>query len=101
MDLMNYVISIALIAITIQFGEVWMGVGATLILIVASKDFKASILMTLAFASMYFINGIGMTEYWLFAAAGLIALGYILGLGSEDQGQAADPYAGLLGGMGM
>jgi len=100
MDLMNYVISIALIAITIQFGEVWMGIGVTLIMIVASKDIKASILMMLALGSMYIINGSGMGDYWLYAAAGLIALGYIMGLGSEPA-QAADPYAGLLGGMGM
>jgi hypothetical protein len=100
MDLMNYVISIALIAITIQFGEVWMGLGATLIIIVASKEFKASILMILTFISMYVVNGMGMSEYWLFAAAGLIALGYLIGMGAEPE-QAADPYAGLLGGMGM
>ena len=100
MDLSNYVISIALIAIVIQFGEVWMGVGATLILIIASKDLKASILMILALGSMYFINGIGMQDYWLIAAAALIALGYLLGLSSEEQA-AADPYAGLMGGMGM
>ena len=100
MDLSNYVISIALIAIVIQFGEVWMGVGATLILIIASKDLKASILMILGLGAMYFINGIGMQEYWLIATAILIALGYLLGLSDSDEA-AADPYAGLMGGMGM
>ena len=100
MDLSNYVISIALIAIVIQFGEVWMGVGATLILIIASKDLKASVLMMLALGAMYFINGIGMTEYWLIAAAALITLGYLFGLGNDEQ-PAQDPYAGLMGGMGM
>ncbi len=99
MDLMNYVISIALIAITIQFGEFWMGVGATIILIIASKDIKASFLMLISLVILYFINGIGMQDYWLFAVAGLVALGYLLGLGGNEQ--PADPYAGLLGGSGM
>jgi cell division protein FtsW (lipid II flippase) len=100
MDLSNYVISVALIAITMQFGEAWLGIGATLILIIASKDLKASILMIITLGVMYFINGIGMKEYWLFAIIGLVALGYLLGLGTEEK--EADPYAGLLGGgMGM
>lgn len=98
MDFMNYVISVALIGLIIQFGEVWMALGATLILIVASKEVKASLLMIITFATMYFINGIGMKEYWLFAVIGLVALGYLLGLGAEEK--AADPYAGLMGEMG-
>lgn len=97
MDLMNYIISVALIGIVIQFGEFWMGIGATLILIVASKDVKVSILLMLTLFVMYLINGFGLQEYWLFSVAGLVALGYVLGLGGEEK--PADPYAGLLGGM--
>ncbi|MDD3084134.1 MAG: hypothetical protein PHP82_03865 [Candidatus ainarchaeum sp.] len=96
MDFMNYVVSIALIGIMVQFGEMWMALGATLILIVASKEVKASLLMVITLITIYFINGIGMKEYWLFAVIGLVALGYLLGLGAEEK--AADPYAGLLGG---
>jgi cell division protein FtsW (lipid II flippase) len=100
MDLTNYIISVALIGIVIQFGELWMGIGACLILILASKDIKASFLMALTLALMYFINGIGMKEYWLFATIALVALGYILGLGKDEEAPA-DPYAGLMGGLGM
>ncbi len=74
-----------------------MAIGATLILIVASKELKAIFLMIITFMTMYFINGIGMKEYWLFAVIGLVAIGYLLGLGAEEK--AADPYAGLMGGM--
>jgi len=95
----NYTVSVALIAFTIQFGELWMGIGATLILIIASRNLKASLLMVISFAVIYFINGIGMKEYWLFAMLALIALGYLLGLGADEQ--PVDPYAGLLGGGGM
>jgi hypothetical protein len=98
MDLLNYLISITLIAVVIQFGEFWMAIGGTLILIIASRDVKASVLMIISVFVLYFINGVGMKEYWLIAVIALVALGYILGLGNEEA--PADPYAGLLGGMG-
>jgi hypothetical protein len=98
MDFMNYVISITLIGIIIQFGEIWMALGATLILIVASKEVKASFLMIITFIAVYYINGIGLKEYWLFTVIALVALGYLLGLGGEEK--AADPYAGLMDGFG-
>ena len=97
MDLLNYVISVALIAMVIQFGELWMGVGATLILIIASKNVKVSFLLLISLGAMYFVNGIGMKEYWMVAVLALVALGYLLGVGGEEK--SADPYAGLLGGM--
>lgn len=99
MDFMNYVISVAVIGLIIQFGELWMALGVTFILIIASKEIKATFLMILSFITMYFVNGMGMKEYWLFAVIALIAIGYLLGLGSEEK--AADPYAGLMGGADM
>lgn len=99
MDLMNYLVSILIIGLAIQFGELWMSVGAVLILIVASKDMKVTFLLIISFLTFYFINGIGMQEYWLFAALGLVALGFILGIDSKEE-EAQDPYAGLMGGMG-
>ncbi len=99
MDLMNYLISITIIALAIGFGESWMAIGATLILIVASNDVKASILMLVSLFVFYFINGIGMKDFWFIGVLGLIVLGYLLGLGKEEA--PADPYAGLLGGGGM
>ena len=96
MDLLNYVISLAILALAIQFGEFWMGLGATLIVIIASKSFKATILLSLSFGIFYFLNAIGIKEYWLFAVMGLVALGYLIGLGNDEK--PADPYAGLLGG---
>jgi len=99
MDLMNYLISVTIIALAIGFGEAWMAIGATLILIVSSKDLKASLLMVVSLFVFYFINGVGLKEYWFFGVLGLLVLGYLLGLGKEEA--PADPYAGLLGGGGM
>jgi len=100
MDLMNYLVSIIIIGVAIQFGELWMSLGAILILIVASKDLKVTFLFIISFLVFHFINGIGMKEYWLFAALGLVALGFILGIDAGQQEAQADPYAGLMGGMG-
>ncbi len=103
MDLVNYLVSVVILAVTIQFGELWIVLGAAMILIVASKSMKASILYIITVGVLYFINGVGLKEYWLFAMLGLIVLGYIMGLGNDAA--PADPYAGLLGGdmggMGM
>lgn len=98
MDLLTYLISVTLLGFAVQIGEVWMVLGATLILVLAARDFKASILMIVSVIVLYIVNGMGMKEYWIFAIFLLLGLGYLLGLGKEEA--PADPYAGLLGGMG-
>jgi len=98
-DLLTFVIAIAIIGFAIQLSEFWVVLGITMILILASKDIKASILLILSVFVLYFINSMGgMKEYWFMAIIVLLALGYIMGLGKEEA--PADPYAGLLGGMG-
>jgi hypothetical protein len=98
LDLLTYLISIVILALAIQFGEIWMVLGATMILIIASRELKISFLLIISVAVLYFINTVGMKDYWMVAALGLIALGYFLGVGKEEP--AADPYAALLGGGG-
>ncbi|MEI7961744.1 MAG: hypothetical protein WCI04_05405 [archaeon] len=98
MDLLTFVISVALLGFAVQLGELWIVLGATCILILAARDFKASILFVLSVFVLYFVNGIGMKEYWIVAVFALLIVAYLLGLGKEEAPQ--DPYAGLLGGMG-
>jgi cell division protein FtsW (lipid II flippase) len=90
--------SIALLGFAIQIGELWIVFGATAILVLASKDVKASILTIISVFVLYVINGLGMKEMWIIAVFLLLGLAYVLGLGKEEA--PADPYAGLLGGMG-
>ncbi len=98
MDLLTFLISITLLGFTIQMGDTWMVLGATLIIMLASRDLKVILLQLVSVGVLYFINGIGMKEYWMFAVFVLLGLAYILGVGKEEA--PADPYAGLLGGMG-
>jgi hypothetical protein len=98
MDLLTFLISLTLLGFAIQLGESWMVIGATLILVLASKDIKASLLLIISVFVLYAINGIGMKEYWIFAIFFLLGVAYLFGLGKEEA--PADPYAGLLGGMG-
>ena len=98
MDLLNYVISIAMLALAVQFGEMWIVLGLAMILIVAARSIKVSILIIVSVIALYVINGMGMKDYWLIVVLGLIVLGYILGVGKEEEGASADPYAALLGG---
>ena len=99
MDLLNYLIAVVILAVVVQFGEIWLVLGIAGVLIIASRDIKATIMLVITVGLLYYINGIGMKEYWLFAVMGMVALGYILGMGKEEA--PADPYAGLLGGGGM
>ena len=98
MDLLTYLISVTMLGFAVQLGEVWIVLGATLILVLAARDFKASLLLIISVIVLYIVNGMGMKEYWIFAIFLLLGLGYMLGLGKEEA--PADPYAGLLGGMG-
>ncbi len=98
MDLLMFLVSVALLGFAVQLGELWIVLGATTILILASKDVKTSILLIFSVFVLYVVNGIGMKEYWIIAVFLLLGVAYLLGLGKEEAPQ--DPYAGLLGGMG-
>ncbi|MDD3159963.1 MAG: hypothetical protein PHQ98_03280 [Candidatus ainarchaeum sp.] len=100
MDMMNYLISITLLALIVSFGEFWMGVAAAAILIVATRESKATILIIIGMIAFYYISMVGMKDYWLIALLGLVMLGYLIGVDKSGQAQPADPYAGLMGGMG-
>jgi len=100
MELLNFLISIVVLGLAVQFGEPWIVLGIAMIMIIASKSVKVSVLYVISIGVLYYVNAAGLKEYWLFAVIGLIAIGYLLGIGNEDK--PADPYAGLLGGdMGL
>jgi hypothetical protein len=101
MDMMNYLISIIMLALIISFGEIWMGIAAAGILIVATRESKATILILIGLVVFYYITYVELKEYWLIALLGLLMLGYILNIDKDGQPQQADPYAGLMGMGGM
>ena len=100
MELVNYLISILFIGILVQFGEFWIVAGATLILVVSSKEVKTGLFMIFSAFALYFVNGIGMNDYWVIAMVILVAIGYVIGIGKGEEQAGASPYGDLLGGMG-
>lgn len=98
MDLLVFLISITFLGFAVQSGETWLVLGAATISILAARDLKSTFLIIISVGVLYFVNGIGMKDYWIAAVFGLLAVAYLLGLGKEEA--PADPYAGLLGGMG-
>ena len=100
MDLFNYLISILIIGLLVQFGEFWIVAGTTLILVVSSKEVKTGLFMIFSAFVLYMVNGIGMSDYWIGAMIILIAIGYLIGIGKGEEQEGASPYGDLLGGMG-
>ncbi len=98
MDLLGYVISLLLVAVAFQAGETWIVIGTVLILAIASKDIKISLLLIISVFVLFYINNIGANDYWLPVMICFVAIGYLFGLGKEDEQAQTDPYAGLLGG---
>ncbi len=98
MDLLTFLIAIALLGFAVQLGELWIVLGATIVLILAARDFKTGILLVISVIVLYLVNAVGMKEFWIIAVFGLLIVAYLLGLGKEEA--PADPYAGLLGGLG-
>lgn len=90
--------AIALLGFTIQLGELWIVFGATIVLILASRDFKTGVLIVTSVIVLYLVNSADMREFWIIAVFGLLIVAYLLGLGKEEA--PADPYSGLLGGFG-
>lgn len=87
MDKFTFLIAIVLIAMAFQFGETWLVFGIAGLLIIASRDLKAIVLMIVAVAALYWLQGIGMREYWLAVVIGLVALSFLLGVGGEEKEQ--------------
>ena len=86
----------------VPFVQLWIVIGTVLILIVASRDVKITFFLAFSAFVLFYINGIGLNDYWLIAMIGLVILGYLIGLGKGEEAGAgmADPYASLLGGGG-
>jgi hypothetical protein len=99
MDIFNFIIMLVVLAFAIQYQESWVVLGLASIMIVSDMKPKFIFIILLSVGVLYYINSIGLKEYWLIATVGLILVAYLLGIGKE-QAPPADPYGGLLGGLG-
>jgi len=73
MDLLTFLIAVAIIGFAIQLGQTWLVFGLTAIMILSSKDVKATLLLLFGVGVLYVANSIGMKEAWLMAAFVLLS----------------------------
>lgn len=97
MDLFNLILAVIFLMMATQWGEPWLILGLLLILVVAMKDFKSTIILVVAAIALYVIKD-NLQEYALFVIIGLILLALILGKKTEE-GQSEMFNPGGLGGL--
>ncbi len=98
MDLFNLILAVIFLMMATQWGEPWLIVGLLLILVVAMKDFKSTIILFVAAIALFLIKD-NLQEYALFVIIGLILLALILGKKTEEGGQSEMFNPGGLGGL--
>lgn len=99
MDSFTFLLFLLILTFLIQAAEWWMTVGGLLLMIISTKDAKATIAMVLSAAVLYFfIKFTDITTTWPIVIFGLIILSMIFGATSKDQ--APEMYSPDLGGYG-
>ena len=98
MDLFNLILAIIFLMMTTQWGEPWLIAGMVIILAVAMKDIKSTIILAVAAVALYFIKD-NLQEYALFVIIGLILLALVLGKKADEGGQPEMFNPGGFGGL--
>ena len=99
MDTFNFLLSMILMLMAIQFKQDWLVLGILAISVLTSKDMSTILMFVIGTVVLYFFVGSGDIngQWWLPIVFGLIVLSIILG--GKQQEPAPDPFGGL-GGMG-
>lgn len=99
MDTFNFLLSMILMLMAIQFKQDWLVLGILAISVLTSKDFATILMFIIGTVVLYYFVGSGDIngELWLPIIFGLIILSVILG--GKQEAPAPDPFGGL-GGMG-
>ncbi len=102
MDLFTLILSIIFLMMVTQWTtELWVIGGIIIILIVAVRDVKATMVILLAAIALYFVRD-NLKEYALFIIIGLILVALLLGKkADEGQPEMFNPggFGGLMEGM--
>ncbi|VVB98941.1 Uncharacterised protein [uncultured archaeon] len=99
MDTFNFLLSMILTLMAIQFRQDWMVLGILVLSVLTSKDLATTVMFIIGTAVLYIFVGSGdvNSELWLPIIFGLVILSVILG--GKQEAPQQDPMAGL-GGFG-
>ena len=101
MDSFNYMVTIVLMMLAMQFGEGWMSFAILFISIISTKDLQSIILLIISGVVLYLSKSMGLFDYWPIILVGLIGLSFVLGTGKsggQPEYYNPDPFGGLMGG---
>ncbi|MBU2100298.1 hypothetical protein KKG83_03340 [Candidatus Micrarchaeota archaeon] len=98
MDLFNLILAVIFLMMATQWGPTWLIGGIVLILIIAMRDLKSTIILLVAAIALYFIKD-NIQEYALFVIIGLILLAMVLGKKADEGGQPEMFNPGGFGGL--
>lgn len=105
MDTFNFMLTILLMFMGIQFGQTWIVLAILVISIITSKELSTTIALLAATGVLYFLSvSSDLESLWVPAIFGLVVLALLLGNKPEEQpaGGGLDMLGGLggYGGMG-
>lgn len=103
MDAFNYIITIVLMMLVLQFNLGLFAFGIMFISIITSKDLKSVIVILISGGIIYYAKAMGLLDaYWVAILIATIALFYLFKLdkGSGAEMYNPDPFGGLMGGGG-
>lgn len=107
MDTFTFLIALMMLAFSIQFNQIWIGLGIMIILMVTSRSFMKTLLILAASIGMVLIRGPSFNDYLPFMIFGLIVVALAMGVTEKPQegGGGMEGLGGLeglagLGGLG-
>lgn len=103
MDSFNFLVSIILIFLALQYQQAWIVFAILILSVLTIKSFKAVIGLVAAAIILYVLIGYGEVQaYFPLVILGIVVIGLILGIGKGDSGSESYPggYSSLLGGGG-
>lgn len=101
MDSFNYLVTVILMMIGMQFGESWIAFAILLISILSSKDLPTILLLVFTGGILYYLKIANLYDYWLIVLIVLVGISFLFGTkqgGGQPDYYAPDPFGGLMGG---
>ena len=106
MDIFNLIITLMLIFLAMQYGQVWMVFVILVISVVTMKELMGTLFVLGGAAIIYLLyNGIEFDSLFLVVIFGLVILALLLGIGKKPQQEAYMPpgygggYGDMMGGI--